>query len=82
MAGRGKDGMSWQRSQGSPQLFGQLYKYRHFLRPNSQLLALFGEPIGAAFSNYMDACGIASVWLDRGKWAGSHKAHSVGLSEL
>lgn len=59
---------------------GQLYEYHHFLKPDSDLLALFSEPIEEAFVAYLEACGIASVWRDSGTWAGSAATQAAHLS--
>lgn len=60
---------------------GQLYEYRHFLRPDSRMLALFSEPIGAAFAVYLETCSIASVWPADGAWYGSPTAQAGGVSD-
>lgn len=62
---------------------GQLYTYRHFLPsdPDSRLLALFSEPIGDGFVDFLEACDIASVWMEAGVWLGSLTASAWGLSQ-
>lgn len=60
---------------------GQLYEYRHFLRPASRMLALFSEPIGAAFATHLETCSIASVWPTDGAWHGSPTARAGGVSD-
>lgn len=62
---------------------GQLYEYRHFLYveaslPEPHLVALFTEDI-YAFSGYLEAHGIASVWRTPQGWAGSESAVGWGL---
>lgn len=61
---------------------GQLLEYRHFhYAPDARpvLLAVFSEPVGAAFTAYLQSLGIASVWRDGSAWAGSQKATRLDL---
>ena len=62
---------------------GQLYAYRHFLYPVASppgLVALFSEPIGAAFVSFLETAGVASVWHEAGAWLGSTRAIAAGLA--
>ena len=62
---------------------GQLYAYHHFLSRgvDLQLVALFSEPIGDGYVDFLEACGIASVWKDAQGWAGSTEATTCGIAE-
>lgn len=57
---------------------GQLLTYTHFLWPppaaQPHLLALFSEPIGNAYVDFLDGIGIAVVWKEGGTWRGSTNA--------
>ncbi|MEV4946067.1 DUF3578 domain-containing protein [Streptomyces sp. NPDC053755] len=62
---------------------GQLYEYRHFLyerQPEPFLIGLFSEEIGA-YAPYLEERGIASIWRDGARWAGSPKAREWGMAE-
>jgi hypothetical protein len=62
---------------------GQLLMYRHFLwlptGPPPHMVALFSEPIGAAYESFLEGLGIAVVWKERA-WRGSTAAVSSGLA--
>jgi hypothetical protein len=64
---------------------GQLFAYRYFFyvlpqRPLPSLLALFSEPIGVAYVQFLDSMSIASVWRSAGSWQGSSHAVAAGLA--
>ncbi len=62
---------------------GQLFTYRHFLyaaRPLPPLVALFSEPIGAAYVELLTKLSIAAVWKEDGRWVGSAEARGMGLT--
>lgn len=63
---------------------GQLLTYRHFLwkPPTIQphLLALFSEPVGHAYADFLDGLGIAVVWKEAGGWRGSAGAGNAGVA--
>lgn len=64
---------------------GQLYSYRHFLYRASQepkLVAIFSEPVGAAYVEFLETCSVRSVWKRVGGWAGSSSAVADGLAAL
>ena len=53
---------------------GQLFEYRHFLYPPGSApepIALFSEPIGDAFTSYLEGLGITVVWKDGSQWGAS-----------
>lgn len=54
---------------------GQLLSYSYFLHPNEglKLVALFNEPIGDAYVEFLTTVGIASIWWDAG-WKGTDTA--------
>lgn len=60
---------------------GQLMTYAHFLyvEPRPSLVALFTEPIGDAYVNFLESKGIASVWKGSLAWEGSRSANIAGL---
>jgi hypothetical protein len=61
---------------------GQLYTYRHFLyvQPTDvRLLAVFSEPIGGAYAEFLESCAVASVWKANDGWNGSPRAVVGGL---
>jgi hypothetical protein len=63
---------------------GQLYAYRHFHYPQDPplgLIALFSEPIGSLYSEFLTSCGIVPVWRNRGKWTGTPEAVNAQLAE-
>lgn len=61
---------------------GQLYAYRHFLgKPHHTLLALFSEDIGTAYADFLEQCGIASIWWDGNGWRGTPKGVELGACE-
>ena len=64
---------------------GQLFTYRHFLYKSDAevgLLALFSEPVGDAYVDFLLGHGIESVWRDAGKWVGSAGAEGARLAQL
>lgn len=61
---------------------GQLFQYRHFLYPQAsppKLVALFNEPIGDAYVEFLEGLGIASIWRDSSGWSISQIAVDDGL---
>jgi hypothetical protein len=61
---------------------GQLLTYRHFLHasdPQLCLLALFSEPVGAAYERFLDSVGVESVWREDSSWNGSASSAALGL---
>lgn len=61
---------------------GQLLCYRHFLYDfgnSPSMVALFNEPVGRAYIDFLEALGIASVWREQGTWSGSETAERHGL---
>lgn len=62
---------------------GQLLEYSHFLDvgkdPKPLTVALFSEPVGDAFIEYLEVLEIPSVWLEGGVWRGSPTAAAAGL---
>jgi hypothetical protein len=61
---------------------GQLYTYRHFFydQPTEvRLLAVFSEPIGDAYAQFLESCAVASVWKAKDGWMGSLSAVQGGL---
>ena len=61
---------------------GQLLQYRHFLYASDSpvlLVALFTEPVGDAYVEFLSSVGIRSVWKAQGGWHGSATAKSEGL---
>ncbi len=61
---------------------GQLFTYRHFLgQPEDGLVALFTEGIGGAYVDFLERCGIASVWPEGTVWRGSRTAVANGIVE-
>jgi hypothetical protein len=61
---------------------GQLLAYAYFLHGSDQrpqLLALFNEPVGAAYVEFLESAGVASVWWSEGGWYGSPSATLAGL---
>jgi hypothetical protein len=62
---------------------GQLYQYRHFLYPQGnppKLVALFSEPVGDAYVEFLEALGIASIWRrDPSGWSASQTALEDGV---
>ncbi len=64
----------------------QLFEYRYFLCEHGDrslpdlLIALFSEPIGDAFPEYLEQIGIASVWSEGAEWRGSQTAVRAGLT--
>lgn len=55
---------------------GQLMAYRHFLyreqnEPDPQLVALFSEAVGDAFTALLNSLGIEAIWQHDTGWAGS-----------
>ena len=60
---------------------GQLFQYRHFLYPqrSPRLLALFSEPVGDAYVEFLEGLGIASIWRSSGGWSASKAAVDDGL---
>jgi len=64
---------------------GQLFAYRHFLYENQlsvNLLALFSEPIGNLYIDFLSSLGIQSVWWENGNWVGSVGARQAGLAGI
>ena len=64
---------------------GQLFDYRHFFYvvpklPLPSLLALFSEPVGIAYVEFMESLSISSVWRSGGSWAGSPRAIAARLT--
>ena len=60
---------------------GQLLTYRHFLyrqddRP--RMAALFSEPIGRGYEEFLEGLETAAVWWDAGSWLGSRTAVALG----
>lgn len=62
---------------------GQLYTYRHFhySDPPLGLIALFSEPIGDAYVEFLERCEVHAVWRAEGFWMGSTQTVGVGLAE-
>ena len=61
---------------------GQLFAYRHFHYPPDQppqLVGVFSEPIGEAYVEFLESCGIASIWKGDDGWEGSPSAVGAGL---
>ncbi len=59
---------------------GQLFSYAHFLySATPPLMALFSEPVGQAFIDFLESLGIAVVWKDSGAWQGSPTAVANSL---
>lgn len=66
---------------------GQLFAYRHFFyvvhgQPLPSLLALFSEPIGGAYVEFLESLSIASVWRSAASWAGSPSAVATDLAAI
>jgi hypothetical protein len=64
---------------------GQLFDYRHFFYVVPKLalpslLALFSEPVGFAYVEFMESLSISSVWRSGGSWAGSPRAVAARLA--
>ncbi|MEQ8832822.1 MAG: hypothetical protein RJQ01_09430 [Microcella sp.] len=61
---------------------GQLLMYRQFLRPTGDcgMAALFAEPIGDAYAQFLDELHIAAIWQQAGEWAGNRCARAEGLT--
>jgi hypothetical protein len=62
---------------------GQLFQYQFFLCNESaptNLVALFSEPIGDAYADFLESLGIAAVWKEEGKWRGSARAGDEGVA--
>ncbi|HEV8558556.1 MAG TPA: hypothetical protein VGR06_19475 [Actinophytocola sp.] len=60
----------------SREAIGQLFAYRHFWyrelgQPDPALVALFSEPVGAAFLPLLKSLGIESIWWDGDTWDGA-----------
>lgn len=64
-------------------VLGQLYQYRHFLYKREtavDLVAVFSEPIGDAYVEFLESVGIHAIWRASGDaWAGSRTAADTGL---
>jgi len=61
---------------------GQLYTYRFAYykeKPPTGLVALFSEPVGDLYVDFLSQCDIDSVWWD-GKWRGTPAAVTAGLA--
>ena len=56
---------------------GQLFEYRHFLRPDSLLVALFDQPIGQAFTSYLNSLEVSVVWTEEANWATSSQVPQI-----
>ncbi len=63
---------------------GQLYWYRDGHKDwvaSPQLVALFTEPVGNAFVEFLARCGVLSVWWEQGGWHGSSGAVTDALAQ-
>ena len=51
---------------------GQLFAYSHFLYgvEKPALIALFSEPVGIGYVDFLLTLGIDSIWWENGAWAG------------
>jgi hypothetical protein len=51
---------------------GQLFAYSHFLYgvDKPKLIALFSEPVGIGYVEFLKTLGIDSIWWEDGVWAG------------
>jgi hypothetical protein len=51
---------------------GQLFAYSHFLYgvDKPTLIALFSEPVGTGYVDFLKTLGIDSIWWEDGVWAG------------
>lgn len=61
---------------------GQLLQYRHFLyKPDEtvELVAVFNEAVGDAYTDFLETLGIRSVWRHNDAWEGSVTARGEGL---
>lgn len=63
---------------------GQLFSYRHFYyreagRNDPPMVALFSEPIGAAFPSLLTSLGIECIWQAGPTWQGSAPAGGESL---
>ena len=65
----------------------QLLWYRHFLYLRNGkdaptgLMALFSDPVGGPFIDFLETWGVASVWKQGTGWKGSPLALQAGLGE-
>ncbi|MFF5036031.1 hypothetical protein [Nocardia salmonicida] len=63
----------------------QLQMYAHFLYDPDRppiCLAVFSEPVGPAYVDFLESLGIPSAWPSVGTWSGSHSAVRTGLAEI
>jgi hypothetical protein len=61
---------------------GQLYAYRYFHYEDASppyLVAVFSEPVGDAYVDFLETCGIASVWKGDNGWDASPSGLGYGL---
>ena len=51
---------------------GPLFAYSHFLYgfDKPKLIALFSEPVGTGYVDFLQSLGIDSIWWENGAWAG------------
>lgn len=71
-------------TQAVREAIGQLFTYRHFLylvkqSPSPHLLALFTEPIGPGYVEFLESIDIGSVWRTPAGWEASHMAEAWGV---
>jgi hypothetical protein len=60
---------------------GQLFAYSYFLFPTSkpELIAVFSEPIGAAYEEFLLELGITPIWWESGTWLSAVPNEFCGL---
>ena len=61
---------------------GQLLAYSYFLyepTESPRLIALFSEPVGSAFEQFLAKLNVLAIWWDAGRWQGTDAARKTRL---
>ena len=63
---------------------GQFYAYKYFHyvdKTAPRLVALFSEPVGPAYVDFLESCDISVVWREESEWRGSYRAVQEGMPQ-